>query len=198
MKHRRIVSSAVSLVVLILLGACQGRTDMFKAGGGTSARRAAGGRVELTDRDLAPLDAYIGVRNQQWILADDVDVYASREYFGQNLTITRAPGLVERTDSSVDGETTVFLRYVGAPAAASVMTNPRVLIGVGLTVTARRNLVVHLQRTRDANQPVYLRVVARGKASRGRKDHVEQRAPELQLGGEIRRGSSGWVWTPFE
>ena len=49
----------------------------------------------------------------------------------------------------------------------------------------------------DANRPVYLRVVARGKASRGRKDKVEERAPELQVGGEIRRNGGAWAWTPF-
>jgi hypothetical protein len=184
-------------LVLAALGACQGRQGVFGEPGGASPR-AAGGRVSLTDADLAPLDAYIGVRNSQWILGDDVEVFASREYFGQNLTIARASGLVERRDSSVDGETTVTLTYVGDPGMASVGTNPRLLIGLGLTVTARRTLVLHLMRTRDANRPVELRVNASGNASRGRKEEVLERAPQLQLGGEIRRDAAGgWTWTPL-
>ena len=184
---------------VLLLGACQGRRGSFEGGGGGGqVPQRAGGTVTLTDQDLAPVDAYIGVRNGQWILGDDVEVVASREYFGQNLTIARATGLVERRDSSVDGETTVTLTYVGDPGMASVGTNPRVMIGLGLTISARRTLVVRLARTRDANRPLYLRVVARGKASRGRKEKVEQRAPDLQLGGEIRRDTAGrWAWTPF-
>ena len=80
---------------------------------------------------------------------------------------------------------------------ASVGTNPRVMIGLGLTVTARRSLVVRLVKTRDATRPVHLRVVARGKASRGRKEEVLQRAPEILLGGEIRDAGGVWKWTPF-
>lgn len=198
MSHRALFPFVLALVA-IPLAACQGRQGFFEGGGqGGRMPQGAGGRVSLTDQDLAPVDAYIGVRNGQWILGDDVEVVASREYFGQNLTIARATGLVERRDSSVDGETTVTLTYVGDPGMASVGTNPRVLIGLGLTITARRTLVLKLARTRDANRPLYLRAVARGKASRGRKEKVEQRAPELQVGGEMRRDPSGrWVWTPF-
>lgn len=199
MQHRTLKLCVLGLgfgFVLAMLSACQGRQGVFDGPQG-QPRPATGGRVSLTDQDLAPVDAYIGVRNGQWILGDDVEVVASREFFGQNLTMARATGLVERRDSSVDGETTVTLTYVGDPGMASVGTNPRVLIGTGLTISARRTLVIKLAKTLDANRPVYLRVVARGKASRGRKDKVEQRAPELQVGGEIRRNGGAWAWTPF-
>lgn len=180
----------------VWLGACQGRQGFLSETPGRTPP-ARGGTVSLSDRDLEPVDAYIGVRNSQWVLGDDVEVIASREYFGQNLTIARATGLVERRDASVGGETTVTLTYVGDPGMASVGTNPRVMIGLGLTVSARRTLVVKLAKTRDANRPVHLRVVARGRASRGRKDEVLERAPELVLGGEIRASGGGWAWTPF-
>jgi hypothetical protein len=111
--------------------------------------------------------------------------------------VTRASGLVKRTDSTVGGETTVVLEYMGEPATASVMTNPRVLIGMGLTITARKRLVVRLVKTTDANRPVHLSVTARGQAVRGRKEEVLLRAPQLQLGGQITRTAAGWTWTPF-
>lgn len=183
---------ALSLAA-VFAGACQGRTALRPV-----ADTPAGGIVSLTDRDLAPVDAFIGARNAQWILGDDVEVLASREYFGQNLTMTRASGLVERQDDMTGGETKVTLTFRGDPGAASVTTNPRVLIGTGLTVTARRTLVVHLMKTRDARRPVYLCVTARGSAARGRGDQVTERAGELVLGGEIKRGAGGaWTWTPF-
>ena len=199
MPHRdRAFQLCVLGLVVVLLAACQGRRGFFEGTQqGQTSSPARGGQVSLTDQDLAPVDAYIGVRNGQWVLGDDVEVIASREYFGQNLTIARATGLVERRDSSVGGENTVTLTYVGDPGMASVGTNPRVMIGLGLTVSARRTLVVKLSKTRDANRPVYLRVVARGRATRGRKDEVLQRAPELVLGGEIRANGNVWAWTPF-
>ena len=198
MQHRSLPPIVLALACAVLLAACQGRTG-FVQGSGAPGRnpQIRGGRVTLTDQDLAPVDAYIGVRNAQWVLGDDVEVFASREYFGQNLTIARATGLVERRDESVDGETTVTLTYVGDPGMASVGTNPRVMIGLGLTITARRSLVVRLMKTRDARRPVHLRVVARGKASRGRKEEVLERAPEIVLGGEIRDAGGAWTWTPF-
>jgi len=188
----------VFLVAAALGGtACQGRTDLFRGGQGGGAV-PAGGTVSLTDRDLAPVDAYIGLQNAQWVLGDDVEVTASREYFGQNLTIARMGGIVERRDDTSGGETTVTLTYRGVAGMESVEQNPRVMIGLGLTISARQRLVVHLVRTRDANRPVHLRIVARGRASRGRKDDVQQRAPELQLGGQLTRGADGaWLWTPF-
>ena len=119
MHHARFPFAAFALLVVVL-GGCQGRTGFMQGGTGSGSGgrnpQIRGGQVSLTDQDLAPVDAYIGVRNAQWILGDDVEVIASREYFGQNLTIARATGLVERRDVSVDGETTVTLTYVGDPA----------------------------------------------------------------------------------
>ena len=194
-----------ALVALaLLLVACQGRTSVFDGGGGGRAPSGRGGIVQLSAADLAPVDAYIhhktgsGASNTRWILADDVEVVASREYFGQNLTFTRASGLVERVDDTRAAESRVTLRYRGAPGTESVTTNPRVLIGTGLTISARRTLVVRLVATRDASRPVYLRVTARGRASRGHQDTVEQRAPQLDLGGELRRSSDGrTTWKAF-
>ena len=66
---------------LFLLGArarrarrVPGPAGRLRGGRRLVASRPCGGRVSLTDADLAPLDAYIGVRNAQWILGDDVEV----------------------------------------------------------------------------------------------------------------------------
>ena len=71
------------------------------------------------------------------------------------------------------------------------------LIGTGITVSARKVLNVRLFRTTDAATPVQLRITATGEASRGKRSVVEQRGPALQLGGTLRRGAAGWAWLPI-
>ena len=190
------------LFLAIAFAACQGRTSVFS--GGTGGGTGGGTVITLTANDLAPVDAYVhaktasGQDNRQWILGDHVEVVASREYFGQNLTFTRASGLVQRVDDTTATEARVTLTYQGAEGTESVTTNPRVLIGTGITVSARRTLVVRLVKTQDPDRPVYLSVNARGLASRGRGDDVQQRAPQLRIGGELRKAPDGrYLWTPF-
>ena len=156
-----------------------------------------GGKVFLSDRDLAAVDAFINVRNKQWILGDDVEVIASREYFAQNLTVNATLGMVRRTDTTRVDQTTVELVYIGPRGTASITTSPRIMIGTGLTITARHRLVLRLVRSTAAGVPLSLRITARGEASRGRKDEIFIRRPTLQLGGEIRRQGNRWVWYPI-
>ena len=147
------------LAAVLLLAACQGRTSFFGAsGGGTvgaggapAAPRGGRGIVSISAQDLAPVDEYISARNAQWILGDDVEVVASKEYFAQNLTINASVGMHERTDTTTATETVIRLRFTGA--SPSAMTNPRVLNGTGLTITARKTLTVRLYKTRDPNRP---------------------------------------------
>jgi hypothetical protein len=187
-----------ALVALLgALGACRQRLALD----GRDARptlppAGGGGQVALTARDLAEVDLFLSARNAQWILGDDVEVVASREYFAQNLTVNRSTGLVERADETRPDATVVRLRYVGDPGAASVVTNPRLLLGTGLTVSARRTLTLRLVRTTDAARPVHLLVRAVGDAAQGRKEQVERRAPELRLGGDLLPGPGGWRWVP--
>ena len=198
-------------VLLVLLAACQGRRKLdpavasgtpgeaLPARGGSQPSRSPtgrGGRVFVSDRDLEPVDAFISARNAQWIMGDDVEVFASREYFAQVLSINNAVGRVKRSDTVREDETIVTLTYLGAPGSVTVTTSPRVMIGTGLTVNARRTLVLHLVRTTDPNVPVRLSVSATGDAVRGRKEEVLQRAPVLGLGGQLRRSGSGFVWVP--
>jgi hypothetical protein len=157
--------------------------------------------VFLSDRDLAPVDAFIAAglkgSNSQWILGDEVEVIASREFFAQNLTVNETLGTVRRRDTTRRGETVVELTYLGAPGTASITTSPRILIGTGINVTARRRLVLRLVKTQDAMVPLRLRITARGDASRGRRDEVWVRSDALVLGCEIRRQGNRWVWYPI-
>jgi hypothetical protein len=147
---------------------------------------------------LAPVDAYIHHRNARWILGDDVEIVASREFFGQHLTVNAAVGMVRREDVTSADESRVILTFVGSRLHASIDRNPRVLIGTGLTVTARQRLVVRLVRTVDANAPVTLDIVARGDASRGRPEEVVERGPELRMGGRITRRGRAWQWNAYD
>lgn len=155
------------------------------------------GRVNLRPQDLAPVDSYLHVRNRQWILGDYVEVYASKEYFATALTINARVGVVQRRDREEGRDTVITLTYVGHPDAASAMANPRVLLGTGLTVTARKRLTVRMVKTTDSRRPVYLRVVARGNASRGRKEKVTRRGETLQLGGSLQLQNRRWAWFPL-
>jgi len=165
--------------------------------GPPSAAPRRGGKVFLSDRDLAAVDAFIGASHAQWILGDDVEVIASREYFAQNLTVNATLGMVRRTDTTRVDQTIVELVYVGPRGTASITTSPRIMIGTGLTITARHRLVLRLVRSTAAGVPLSLRITARGEASRGRKDEIFIRRPTLQLGGEIRRQGNRWVWYPI-
>jgi hypothetical protein len=156
------------------------------------------GVVALTAADLAPVDAYIDyARNEQWILGDEVDVVASREFFGPALTVYPRIGLVDRRDEEHPDESVVVLTYRGSKFSRAVQNNPRVLIGTGLTISARKVLRVRLVKTRDPQLPVRLEITARGEATRGRKDKVEQRADVLTLGGFLRRTGDAYRWQPL-
>lgn len=214
MRHARLF-----VAVLLLVGAlpaCQGRrllgTDAAGAVAGSptvvpaalpshgtylGGRAGRGGGVNLSARDLAPVDWYVDARNSQWILGDEVLVEASREYFGQILSITARVGSVERSDDVRPDVTTTTLRFLMAPSQTAVENNPRVMIGTGLTISARKVLRLRLFKTTDSETPVSLRVTASGSASRGRKDKVGQRAPTLQVGGQLRRAPGGWGWSPI-
>lgn len=175
-----------------------GRTPT--AGGGVRGTPPGGRQVRLRPEDLAPVDAWIDHRrNPQWILGDEVEVVASTEYFAQALTLNREgfSGLVERRDDRQGDDTVVTLRFLGDESQMSAMSNPRVLIGTGLTVTARRLLILRLRRTRDTRQPVLLRVTANGRAARGRHETVLERAPMLRVGGTLRWVDGAWRWMPL-
>jgi hypothetical protein len=152
--------------------------------------------VQLSLADLAPVDAWLSHKtNPQWILGDDVEVVASREYFATALTISSTTsGIVQRTDDMTPAGRVVTLRFRGAKSQAGVMNSPRVLIGTGLTVTARRVLRVHLLKTGDPGAPVHLQVTARGEATRGVRESVVERGEVLALGGTLRRRGGGYAW----
>lgn len=159
--------------------------------------RGRGGQVSLSAQDLAPVDLYVDARNAQWILGDDVLVEASREYFGQILSVTARAGAVSRVDDVQPDVTTITLTFLMGRMQQAVENNPRVMIGTGITVSARRTLRVRLFKTQDPSVPVALRITATGDASKGRKEQVLARAPVLQIGGTVRRSPAGWRWTPI-
>lgn len=161
-------------------------------------RRVTSGKIELTDRDLAPMDAFIDAGAEgsrtRWILADHVEIVASKEYFAQNLTITAHHGLVRRTDRTRGEDEFVEMRYLGHAGGASAQSCPRVLLGTGISVLARKRLIVHMRRTRDPDMPVLLKITARGEASYGHRAKSIKDGDVLQLGGAISRWKGRWAW----
>jgi hypothetical protein len=194
--------------LLLVLPACQGRT-LTGTGGGTGGDEAGwggtggqrGGQVALSARDLVAADVYVDAgqnqSNARWILGDEVTVEASREYFGQIVSISARQGAVHREDTTFPDETVTTLMFVMGRLQSAVENNPRVMIGTGITVSARKVLKVRLFRTTDPSTPVRLRITANGDASRGKKDVVEQRGATLQMGGMLKKGPSGWGWQPI-
>ncbi len=191
------IVSVIALVAVVGIGAaCQG-------GGFSnlpSRGQNAGPRVVLSDADLQGVDQYFssgaGGANTQWILGDNVEIVASREYFSNLLSLNRG-NFVNRT-TRIDGDDTVeTLRFLGAPNQRSAMTSPRAQVGTGVTVTARETLIVRLTRAESADRPVRIKITANGNASRGHAEKVQHRGPMLAMGGNLIRQGDTWVWMPI-
>jgi hypothetical protein len=148
------------------------------------------GIVSLTDADLVPVDSYVSRR--RWVIGDEVEVIASREYFVQALMVASSVGRVRREEATDANGATITLSFVGEPHEVDVTTAPRVMIGTGLNVSARRRIVIRFLRTTDPAVPVRLQVTARGMASVGAGETVERRAEEIVVGGVLRRTPEGF------
>jgi hypothetical protein len=193
---RRIPGLAV-LLALLALAACtgmRGRTSRTGRADDPNVRglRGDNGEVFVSDQDLAPMDEWI--KRRRWILADDVEIDASKEYFSQYVSIAARIGVVHQELTESGGVTTTTLTYTGRPEDLDMVSAPRVLVGLGITASARKRLVLRLHKTTNPDVPVRFRLVARGKASAGVGDQVVNRAPELGMGATLRRGETGYVF----
>jgi hypothetical protein len=150
------------------------------------------GEVFVSDKDLAPMDEWI--KRRRWVLGDEIEIDASKEYFSQNVSIAARTGIVQQELTESHGVTTTVLTFVGRPEDLDMTSAPRVLVGLGLTASARRRLVLRLHKTVNPDLPVRFRLVARGKASGGIGDRVLQRADELGAGATIRRVDGRYVF----
>jgi hypothetical protein len=164
---------------------------------GPPARRPRRGQVKLRPADLGGVDRWLSAKNSQWILGDVVDVYASKEYFATMLTLNATVGMVQRKDQDVGGDHLVTMRFLGHAGSSSAMTNPRVQIGIGLMVSARKVLRVRMAKTQNAMRPAQLRIVANGSAAQGRGDDTLRRADYIELGGTLGYRTDRWVWAPY-
>ena len=164
---------------------------------GPRAPRPRGRNVNLRKGDLAGVDHWLSARNAQWVLGDVVDVYASKEYFSTMLTLNAKVGTVQRQDKKVGEDHLVIMRFLGQTGAASAMTNPRVQVGPGLTVTARKVLRVRMAKSRDPRYPVQLRIVANGKAAHGKGDDTLRRDDMVELGGTLGYAKDHWLWRAY-
>ncbi len=166
----------------------------------TPPSRRRGGAVNLTPRDLAPVHAWLGTpENGQWILADTVDVVVSKEFFSRTLTVVSMSGWLEREvrrdDRMVGDDELVTLTYMGAPGTEHAISAPRVQLGPGFMISARRVLRLRLAKTVDAARPVRVRVVATGRARRGRDDEVFARGDQLEVRGDLVWDGARRQWT---
>ena len=192
------------LATATLLTACQGG-GLRQGGGRGSATGSPGGvgggnikeLVSIGAQDMKSVDAYFkagaGGKNTRWILGDEVDVVASKEYFSQILTVNRGD-LVARTDRTSGEATLITLTYMGNANQASAMTNPRIQFGTGLTVTAYKQIRLRMLPTTNSSLPIRLNVVAKGRASRGHKEEVLERGAIITTGGNMVQGAGRWVW----
>src|SRR5262249_33646795 len=120
-----------------------------------------------------------------------VEVVVSKEYFIQNLSVAARIGFVKREDKEGADEATSILTFLGQPEQVDFDTAPRVMIGTGITVAARKRVVLRFVRTRDANLPVRLRIAANGNARLGTGPDVRRREPTIVIGAQLRRGVDG-------
>jgi riboflavin synthase len=164
-----------------------GRGDRTSEGGAVTAdgRGGGDGTVSLSDQDLAPMDGY--VRRRFWILGDDVEIVASKEYFIQNLSIAARIGFVKREDKEGTDEATSTLTFLGRREDVDFSNAPRVLIGTGISVFARHRLTIRFVRTTSVEVPVRLRIAANGDARLGMGSTVARREPSIVIGSQLRR-----------
>jgi hypothetical protein len=203
-------AATVAVVVLGLAGAgglpgCKsdprrgGSTGGVKATDGVATRPDAGEPtvapatspdVKLTNEDLAPVDAY--VKRRVWYVGDDIEVFASREYFWQYVSFIAAKGVAQREDHETPDGLVVTVTYVGGRELISEETAPRILIGTGVTLSARHRVTVRFVKTRDPNVPVRLRIAATGNASMGRgAEKLRRGESQIVAGCALVRGPSG-------
>jgi hypothetical protein len=187
---------AIAFLSVVLAGCTAGARDRRARGGAGSGAgddgagaRGGSGEVFVSDAELAPMDAWI--RRRLWILGDQVEVDASKEYFSQVVSVVARTGYVRQDISEAGGVTTTVLTFLGRSGEVDVTNAPRAMVGTGLTITARERLVMRLHKTTNPDLPVRFRLVARGRASAGSGDQVVQRGPELTLGARIRRLPGG-------
>lgn len=196
--RRRLAILVAFAAVATVLPACQSGARRGRGGAGgdpgapESATGGAAGEISISDAELAPMDAYI--RRRFWVLGDDVEIVASKEYFIQNLSIAARIGAVKREDRDGADEAVSTITYLGQPDALDFANAPRVMVGTGITVTARRRIVVRFTRTTSADVPVRLRITATGKARMGVGDQVMRREEVLSVGAQIRRGPAGYLF----
>lgn len=198
--------SRTGLVVvlgLLVLGAVGCRGDARRGGrggaagadGGATAEGgvdAAGGTISLTNEELAPMDGYI--RRRFWVLGDDVEIVASKEYFIQNLSISARIGFVKRDDKEGENEAVSKLTFLGKPGEVDFSNAPRVLVGTGISVLARRTLTIRFTRTTSPDLPVRIRIAANGDARMGMGNQVSRRDPSIVLGAQLRRVGGAYVF----
>lgn len=206
-------SLALLLVLAAALPACQSQNRTAARGGGVRAtdgavtpgvrptaddaganaggsRSGSGSEVSLTAEDLAPVDAYL--KRRVWYVGDDVDVTASQEYFWQYVSFVSAKGVTDRHDAEDASGLTVTVTYLGPKESISQETAPRILIGTGITVSARHRLIVHFKKTQSADVPVKLQILVSGVASMGRgSDIVKSKEQQIIVGCALSRRPDG-------
>jgi len=173
-------------------GARRGGRDGGAAADGGADAGGGGPTISLTDAELAPMDGYI--RRRFWVLGDDVEIVASKEYFIQNLSISARIGIVKREDKEGANEATSVLTFLGRPGEVDFSNAPRVLVGTGISVLARRTLTIRFVRTTSPELPVRIRIAANGDARLGMGDQVSRRDPSIVLGAQLRRVGGVYVF----
>lgn len=197
---RFVLVLAVGLLV-VGVGGCRGDARRggrgAAEGDGTGADAAAGagaegGTISLSNQDLAPMDGYI--RRRFWVLGDDVEIVASKEYFIQNLSISARIGFVKRDDKEGENEAVSVLTFLGRPGEVDFSNAPRVLVGTGISVLARRTLTIRFTRTTSPDLPVRIRIAANGDARLGMGNQVSRRDPSIVLGAQLRRVGGAYLF----
>jgi hypothetical protein len=195
---RFVLVLAVGLVV-VGVGGCRGDARRggrgAAEGDGTGADAAAGagaegGTISLSNQDLAPMDGYI--RRRFWVLGDDVEIVASKSTHPEPLHLgahrlrqARRQGGRERAESVLTPS---------AGPAGGFSNAPRVLVGTGISVLARRTLTIRFTRTTSPDLPVRIRIAANGDARLGMGNQVSRRDPSIVLGAQLRRVGGAYLF----
>ena len=103
-------------------------------------------------------------------------------------------GIVKREDKEGENEATSVLTFLGKPGEVDFSNAPRVLVGTGISVLARRTLTIRFVRTTSPDLPVRIRIAANGDARMGMGTQVSRRDPSIVLGAQLRRVGGAYVF----
>lgn len=149
------------------------------------------GEITIKPDEMEPMANFV-LETRRLIVAENVKIECSAQFFEQQMGYTRDPAYVERSKVEIlpDGSRLVRLKAVhGQETNIDPNILPRVYFGTsGLEITAYKEIRIYLKPPKDRDRPLFLSVDARSQ----HKDTVlyvsgreQQKKPRIMIKSEL-------------